>query len=81
MAQEADKTSLPQVMVKQETLQQLTRETLDPTAMVKKDEWDLDKLDYSVYDKCFIDSRLRVKHEESHDDLFLKKQKLVKTLS
>ena len=81
MAQEADKTSLPQVMVKQETLQQLTRETLDPTAMVKNEEWDLDKLDYNVYDKCFIDFRLRVKHEESHDDLFLKKQKLVKTLS
>ena len=78
MAQEADKTSLPQVMVKQETLQQLTRETLDPTAMVKKDEWDLDKLDYSVYDKCFIDSRLRVKHEESHDDLFLKKTEVTK---
>ena len=75
MAQETDKTSFPQVMVKQETLQQLMGETLDPTAMVKNEEWDLDQLDYNVYEKCFIDFRFKVKQEESHDKLFLKKKK------
>ena len=47
----------------------------NPTAMVNNEEWDLDKLDYNVYEKCFIDFRLKVKQEESHDKLFLKKKK------
>ena len=75
MAQETDKTSFPQVMLKQETLPQLMGETMDPTTMVNNEEWDLDQLDYNVYEKCFIDFRLRVKQEERHDELFSKKKK------
>ena len=66
MAQEKDKTWFPQVMVKQETLQEVMGETLDPTAMVKNEECDLDQVNYSIY------HRLRVKQQESHDYLFLK---------
>ena len=47
----------------------------NPTAMVNNEEWDLDKLDYNVYEKCFIDFRFKVKQEQSHDKLFLKKKR------
>ena len=72
MAQETDKTWVPQVMVKQETLQEVMGEMLDPTAMVKNEEWDLDQVNYNIY------NRLRVKQEESHDELFLKKTEVSK---
>ena len=78
MAQETDKTSFPHVMLKQETLPQLMGETMDPTTMVNNEEWDLDQLDYNVYEKCFIDFRLRVKQEERHDELFSKKKEVSK---
>ena len=48
----------------------------NPTAMVNNEEWDLDKLDYNVYEKCFIDFRFKVKQEQSHDKLFLKKKEV-----
>ena len=78
MAQETDKTSFPHVMLKQETMTQLMGETMDPTTMVNNEEWDLDQLDYNVYEKCFIDFRLRVKQEERHDELFSKKKEVSK---
>ena len=72
MAQETDKTWVPQVMVKQETLQEVMGEMLDPTAMVKNEEWDLDQVNYNIY------NRLGVTQEESHDELFLKKTEVSK---
>ena len=82
MAQETDKTWVPQVMVKQETLQEIMGETLDPTEMVKNQEWDLDQVNYDFYQNSFknqnvydnVDLRVIVKQEERPNELFLKKK-------
>ena len=88
MAQEKKKTWVPQVMVKQETLQQVMGETLDQPEMVKSEECDLDSIRYNFYEKSceysisnvdidIKDFNLTVKQKDSKDEFVLKKNEWI----